>query len=205
VFWIGSGVGLLALAVAMHPALPRSRWLNRLVRWRVIGRPIGELLNALVIYQTRRRVVVFTLFLSLISHTGLLVGFYFGALALHPAARIPTFVEHLQMIPAAELAGVLIPLPGGSGALEGAVAALYVVAGATSAAGLLTALAYRAVTVIIALVGGGYYLTSRREIDEALDEVQHESDAAGQTGLEPAAPAGSAVTESANSSPPAAL
>jgi glycosyltransferase 2 family protein len=204
-FWAGSVVGLLGLALTMHPALPRSRWLNRLVHWPVVGRPIGELTNALVIYQTRRRIVVFTLLLSLISHTGLLVGFYLGALALHPAARIPSFIEHLQMIPAAELAGVVIPLPGGSGALEGAVAALYVVAGATSAAGLLTALAYRAVTVIIALVGGGYYLTSRHEIDEALDEVQHESDAAGEDAPEPASAATASLTEPTNPNPPAAL
>jgi uncharacterized membrane protein YbhN (UPF0104 family) len=172
VFWIGSAAGLFGLAVAMHPALPRSRWLNRMVRWPVIGRPIGELINALVLYQTRRRVIVFTLALSLISHLGLLTGFYLGALALHRADAIPGFVEHLQMIPAAELVGVVIPLPGGSGALEGAVAQLYGIAGAAPGDGLLTALAYRAVTILIALVGAGYYFVSRREIDEALDQVQ---------------------------------
>jgi uncharacterized protein (TIRG00374 family) len=187
VFWIGTGIGLLALVVVMHPALPRSRWLNRLVHWPVVGRPISELINALLLYQTRRRVVLFTLLLSLISHSGLLVGFYLGALALHPAARIPGFVEHLQMIPAAELVGVVVPLPGGSGALEGAVAGLYGIAGAATGAGLLTALAYRAVTIIIALVGGGYYLTSRREIDAALDEVQHQSETAHAQVLQPGA------------------
>lgn len=180
VFWIGSAVGLFALAIALHPALPRSRWLNRLVHWPVVGRPIGELINALLLYQTRRRVVVFTLALSLLSHMGLLIGFYLGALALHQADRIPGFIEHLQMIPAAELVGVIVPLPGGSGALEGAVAGLYGIAGAAPGAGLLTALAYRAVTIVIALVGGGYYFASRREIDAALDEVQHQAEPASE-------------------------
>jgi uncharacterized membrane protein YbhN (UPF0104 family) len=171
VFWIGSGAGLLALAVALHPALPRSRWLNRIVGWPLVGRVIGELINALLLYQTRRRVILFTLGLSLVSHLGLLTGFYLGALALHRPEDIPGLVEHLQMIPAAELVGVVIPLPGGSGALEGAVSELYRIAGADAGDGLLTALAYRAVTILIALVGAGYYFTSRREIDAALEQA----------------------------------
>jgi glycosyltransferase 2 family protein len=172
VFWAGSAAGLFALLVAMHPALPRSRWLNRMVGWPLVGRPIGELINALLLYQTRRRVIAFTLALSLVSHFGLLLGFYVGALALHDPAAVPTFVEHLQMIPAAELVGVAIPLPGGSGALELAVAELYRLAGAAAGDGLLTALAYRAVTIVIALVGAGYYFTARREVDRALEEAQ---------------------------------
>ena len=169
VFWIGSAAGLFALAVALHPALPRSRWLQRVVRWPLVGRPIGELINALLLYQTRRRVIVFTLGLSLVSHLGLLSGFYLGALALHRPEAIPGFIEHLQMVPAAELVGVLIPLPGGSGALEGAMSELYRMAGSHPGDGLLTALAYRAVTILIALVGAGYYFASRREIDQALE------------------------------------
>ena len=58
------------------------------MHWPVVSRPIGELINALLIYQTRRRVVLFTIVLSLISHLGLLVGFYLGALALHPDATV---------------------------------------------------------------------------------------------------------------------
>ncbi|HUG93482.1 MAG TPA: lysylphosphatidylglycerol synthase transmembrane domain-containing protein [Planctomycetaceae bacterium] len=171
VFWIGSAVGLCALAVTMHPALPRSGWLNRMIHWPLVGRPIGELINALLLYQARRRVVLFTLGVSLVSHMGLLTGFYLGALAMHAPESIPGFVEHLQMIPAAELVGVVVPLPGGSGALEGAVAELYRLAQADPGDGLLTALAYRAVTIVIALVGAAYYFASRREIGEALDEA----------------------------------
>ncbi|MBC7821457.1 MAG: flippase-like domain-containing protein, partial [Planctomycetaceae bacterium] len=71
-------------------------------------------------------------------------------------------------IPAAELAGIIPLTPGGVGLLEEAVDSLYELNGAADGTGFLTVLAYRAVTLVISLIGAGYYFSSRREIDQAL-------------------------------------
>ena len=101
--------------------------------------------------------------------------FYLGALAVGTVETIPGFWAHLQFVPAAELAGVLVPLPGGVGALEGAVKYCYELAGASGASGLLTAIAFRSLSVLLAVVGAGYYMLARREIDEVIHEAEEDA------------------------------
>jgi uncharacterized protein (TIRG00374 family) len=170
--WVGAIAGLLGLAIIMHPVVPRSRWLNRLVHLPLVGKPIGDLIAALLLYQSRRNVLVAGVLIGVVGHFGMLSSFYFAGRALSPADAIPSYWAHLQFIPAAELFGVLIPLPGGLGALEGAIAYFYTMGGALEANGILTAITYRVITIIIAAAGAGYYLTSRQEIDEALHEAE---------------------------------
>ena len=69
---------------------------------------------------------------------------------------------------AKELDRVEILTPGGVGLLEEAMNFLYQSSGAADGTGILTVLAYRAVTIAVALIGAGYYLTARREIAQAL-------------------------------------
>ena len=40
-------------------------------------------------------------------------------------------------------------------------------------AGAMAAIAFRVVGLAVAAVGGGYYLTSRREISAAIEEAAH--------------------------------
>ncbi len=163
---IGGTIGLGAL---LHPAVTRWRLVRRLTGLRYVGRALGELVNAVVLYQSRWRVLVISVLISILGHVMMLSSFYFCALALHPAADIPDYWTHLQLVPAAETAGVLaFFLPGGLGALEGSLDVFYVMAGATAGAGFLTGVAYRTVNIVIAGVGAGYYWAARREIDEAL-------------------------------------
>ena len=41
------------------------------------------------------------------------------------------------------------------------------------AAGLMTALMFRAINLVVAVVGAGYYIASRKEIEEVLEEEEH--------------------------------
>lgn len=171
-FWSGSVIGLISVLVLMHPAVPRFRFWERLVRLPLVGRGIGELVNALLLYQSKPRVLAAAVLISLAGHFGILSCFYFGARALHPTESMPLYWSHLQFVPAAELAGVIVPLPGGTGALEEAVAFFYGMAGASRDDGFLTGIAFRVITIVWAAVGGGYYFASRREIDRAMEEYQ---------------------------------
>ena len=44
----------------------------------------------------------------------------------------------------------------------------------SKAAGMFTALGYRVITIVVASIGAGYYLTSRKEISAALEESKLE-------------------------------
>lgn len=183
--WGGAVGGLLGLLVMLHPATPQSRWLNRLVHLRFVGGIIAEMLNSIVLYQTKRRVVLAAVVLSIFGHFGILSAFYFCALALHSGEPIPDYASHLFFIPAAEVVGVIVPTPAGMGALEWAVQRFYVLANlaaglptrpeTAAANGLLTAIGYRAITIVIAAIGGVYYFTSRREIAEVLHETEQQT------------------------------
>ena len=83
--------------------------------------------------------------------------------------RTPGFGAHFILVPLAGLTGAL-PLPAaGLGAFEAAIDYLYVQfppVGAVVAPGqgLMVALAYRMITVVIALIGWCYYLAARKEV-----------------------------------------
>lgn len=178
--WIGTLAGFAGLAIMLHPAVPRSRWINWLIQRPKIGGIFGSLVNAVLLYQTRRRVLVLAVGISVVGHIGMLSTFYFCAKALNLGDAAPSYWAHLMLIPGAELAAVIPLFPGGVGVLEVAVqlcygianqaAGLPVSADEANAAGFFTAIAYRAITIVVAAVGAGYYITARKRVDALLEE-----------------------------------
>lgn len=173
----GSVAGLIGLGMMMIPAVMRLHVWGRLERLPLVGHVIAELVEGVRQYQTHFRVLLVALGMSIIGHFGMITSFYFSAHAVSGTKFVPPYAQHLFFIPAAELAGIVPLTPGGVGLLEEAVSSLYKLNGAAAGTGLLTCLVYRAVTLAVALVGVGYYVTSRREIDEAL---QLEADSSGE-------------------------
>ncbi len=171
IFQVGSLVSLLGIGVVLLPGFSRWRLLDRLVGLPKIGPILGEPIYSVRMYQSRWRVLVLSLVMGLVSHTILILSIYLSSAALHGTAAIPSFVEHLQILPPAELVGVVVPLPGGTGALEGAIGYFYTIAGSRQGQGFLAGIAYRLVTIVLAVVGAGWYMSARREIDDVLHEV----------------------------------
>ena len=173
VLWGGAIGGLIGLQMLLHPAVPRWNWIQAMTRLKYVGRPFGDIIGGIILYQTRRNVLIVAVGISLLGHIGMLSSFYFCSLALQTGDAAPGYTAHLMLIPSAELASVFIPLPGGVGVLEGAVAYVYEHGGAINteaagAAGLATALAYRVLSVVLAIIGAGYYLVSRAEFSAVL-------------------------------------
>jgi hypothetical protein len=177
--WCGTLGGLFGLALMLFPATTRWGWVNRLPNLRFVGKIFGELLNGVKLYQSKPNVVLSAMGLSLLGHAGLISGFYFCALWMQQP-WIPDLTSHFYFMPNAELFGVLIPTPGGLGALEEAISWFYVQLrpemiphAQAEGAGAMAAIAFRVVTVTVAAIGGGYFLTSRREISAAIEEAAH--------------------------------
>jgi uncharacterized protein (TIRG00374 family) len=187
VLWSGAVGGLVGLVLLMLPAIPRSRLMKWLMRLRYVGPAISSLVNAVLLYQSRRRVLVVAVLLSIVGHFGMLSGFYFCAQAVRGGPATPGYWAHLLLVPGAEVGGVFIPVPAGLGAVEGLMAKGYQltneVAGspasaeAAAAAGVATSLAYRVTTIAIAFVAAVFYFLSRQEVDRALrDNTNPEPD-----------------------------
>lgn len=176
VLWGGSLAGMAGLLVMLHPATPGSWWLKWLQKLPKVGGIVTDVATAISMYQERRRIVALTLVLSVFGHFGIISSFYFCARAIAPVIDVPNYATHLLLIPLAEIVGVIVPTPGGLGALEGAVQTAYQLAGAAGGVGLLAAGAYRATTIFIAAIGGIYYASARRQIQSLMD-AERQSDA----------------------------
>lgn len=181
--WLGTAGGFVGLALLLHPAPATWGWVNRLSHLPYVGHAVGDLLHGVALYHSRRIAVTAAVVLSLIGHSALIGGFYCCALALQPWA--PDLGKHFYFMPIAELFSVLIPLPGGVGALEGAVQHFYVsfAAGEVApeiarAAGFVAAIAFRVIQIAVVASGTAYYLTARREIRDRLNQAATEADEA---------------------------
>lgn len=183
ILWGGSLAGLVGLVVMLHPATPGSWWLRLLQRLPKVGGIVTDVATAISMYQSRRRVVALTMVLSVFGHFGIISSFYFCARAIAPVADVPNYATHLLLIPLAEIVGVIVPFPGGVGALEWAVRTAYQLAGAAGGVGLLAAGAYRATTIFIAGIGGIYYASARRQIQRLMDAERQSDSESGQADL----------------------
>jgi len=181
VLWIGSLAGLAGLVLMLLPATTRWGWVNRLPRLPLVGHILDELVHGVRLYQSRPLAVLAAMGLSLVGHAGLITGFYFCALWIRQP-WVPDLAAHFYFMPNAELFGAVSMVPGGVGALEWAVKQYYVLVkpnvipeAQAAGAGLMAAIAFRVLQAVIAAIGFGYYLSSRREISAAIEEASHES------------------------------
>ena len=85
----------------------------------------------------------------------------------------PSLAQHFVVMPLSAAMGV-IPLP--FGPFEAVLDSFYatLVPGVAKGQGLVVALAYRLITVLIAALGTPYYLFNRREMAEVIHETEEE-------------------------------
>jgi hypothetical protein len=113
--------------------------------------------------------------LSLLVHVVFATALYLAAAAIFP--EHPTLMDHFIIVPLSLVAGALPLAPAGLGTFEAAMKILYRVVPAHGGGdGFLVALVFRLITIVIAMVGVGYYWTRRREVGDLLREAEREED-----------------------------
>ncbi|MFN7804216.1 MAG: lysylphosphatidylglycerol synthase transmembrane domain-containing protein [Planctomycetaceae bacterium] len=177
----GSLVGLVSLGLMLWPRVTQSKWVQWIRRVPKVGGLAGELIEGVALFQSRPHAVWQAVLLSLVAHSGLITGFWLCARWMKQAWT-PDLMTHFFFLPTAELFGAFVPVPAGMGALEGAVQWFYervrpemVSEADAGAAGFLAALAFRLVNLGIAALGGGYYLTSRSDLAQAIEQTTIQS------------------------------
>jgi len=139
-------------------------WLSEILRR--AGRPgrlCEQALLALRIYKHSPRTLLMATLASLLVQALFVIGTYLIALGLFQ--HVPSLDAQFVMIPLSSATGVL-PLP--FGPFELVLEFLFVRVGMPPHEGLIVALGYRLVTVLIASVGFFYYLAARREVAESV-------------------------------------
>ena len=163
---------------------PVSMFLSGLPK---VGGIIRNLLRAARTFRRRRDVLLLAVLITCLIHGLNILGFYCMARALSDAA--PPLSIHYVIIPLALLSSAL-PLPGMAlGAFDMVINELYRMVSGIPGQGLLVAIAYRVMTILIALIGVAYYLGHRREVatllHEAEEETEKEEHAEATTGADP--------------------
>lgn len=171
---IAEWTGWLLLGASVGVALLFSRHVHRsfLVRWvrrlPVVGGVFGEAVDALQAYGEKKPVLLVTIAMSVIGHLGFVTAYRCTQLAM-PYEPPPAFV-HYMLAPLGVMVSAIPLTPGGVGIAEGAMAKLFEYAGYSGALALMMMLSYRGIQIATALFGMGYYLLSRSETRQALQE-----------------------------------
>lgn len=186
-------VGTVAMVAVLMPDLSNGGSTRLLAKTPLVGPILEKAALAAAMYRRRWPVVLGASLMSVAVHSFFSIGIFLICSALY-ANSVPSLRMHFVISPLGAATGV-IPLV--AGPFETALSMLYrqvpVGSGAAivSGQGLVVALTYRIITVVIAAVGFGYYLSSRAEVTEILhevDEVTHTQHTDGNTSLvEPAA------------------
>ena len=169
-----AAVGAVMIMLLLVPGFTGGNVTRMVGRLPGLGPTMSRLIHAIRVYREKYRTVACAGLLSIGVHSLLVLSFYLISSGF-PGIQ-PTLGHHFLIVPLSMVAAAL-PLPmAGLGAFEFALDQLYrAVARPLEVArgqGLLVALCYRLMTVLIAVMGTGYYLSSRREVAHVMKEAQ---------------------------------
>ena len=169
-------VGAAGIAVMLTPGVTDGKLSRALGRLPRVGHAIESLIDAVRMYRRKPRVLFLSSLMSIGVHSLFATSIYLIARGL--MVKEISLGSHFVIMPLSAATGVL-PLP--LGPFEFVLEFLYthvpVAAGAIvpKGQGLVVALCYRLITVMIAALGMYYYLGNRKEVTEAMHESEMES------------------------------
>jgi hypothetical protein len=171
-----TAAGAVGIAVMLTPGITDGRATRALGRIPRVGHIIESLIEAVRMYRRKPGVLLLASAMSVGVHSLFAVGCYLIARGL--PGNVLSLGSHFVIMPLSSAAGVL-PLP--AGPLEFALEFLYAhVPGGVAidkGQGLVVALAYRLITLLIAALGVYYYFGNRRELAEVIHEAAEEHEA----------------------------
>lgn len=172
--FVATAVGGGFILMMLIPGFTRGSVSEFLARLPKVGHTIEQLINSVRMYRNKRGIMVLIFAMSMLVHCLLTVSVYLIAVAIF--THVPPLREHLIIVPLSNVAGALPFTPAGLGTFEFAMKELYEHVpsdGPGDVVGVLVALAFRLVTIVIAAVGVVYYWSCRKEVQEVLDAAEH--------------------------------
>lgn len=171
---LATALGSAAAFMLLVPGFTGGRVSDYLCRRKRIGPYVRKLLGAIRWYRSKPGVLAATIAISLFTHAALVLCIYLVARGLPGAS--PDLADHFLIVPLAMVASAL-PLPlNGLGAFEAVIDFLYLhcPTAITTHKGLLVALGYRVITIVVAFFSMAFYVGHRREVEEAVHQAELE-------------------------------
>ena len=170
-----AAAGTFGFALVLLPDISNG-WTTRMIgRTPVIGKKLEHLIESIQMYRSCPLTLLVTLIMSFGVHLSFALGLYLIASGLY-GMQHPSLMYHLAISPISFATGA-IPLA--AGPFEYVLDTLYPLVPSVGASikdgqGLVVAICYRVITIAIAMIGVGYYLTGREEVAEVIHTVQEE-------------------------------
>ena len=194
---VAGGAALVVLVAMASPDRAAVRRLSRVPR---LGAHLENSIEALHAYRSRPSVLLAAAAASVLVHSLFATGVYF----IYSGLRYQgiSLGQHFVIMPLSAVTA-LVPLSVGPFeiALEAFYRAVPLAAGlaAEKGHGLIVALGYRIITLVIAAVGVCYYLGSRREVASVMVEVERQGEPGAMTAVAAVAPPPQTDTQAAGS------
>jgi len=165
------GIGSLALVVFAGHRLP-VKWLNHVPG---IGHTLHRMASAGMLFEGKPILVLVIIGMSCAVHLILTFGMFLVSIALYTDA--PSLADHFLTVPPSFAAAALPLTPGGVGVQEMAVAKLFKELPnlPEGFSGLIVAAMYRLELIVVAAIGGIYYVFGAVEINKLKQEAQQEA------------------------------
>lgn len=177
-----AAVALVGIAFALAvPGLSGPRAVRLAQSVPLFGSTIARILGTIHTYRNRKRVLLAAAGISVAGNLANITAFYLVASGL--PIQHPTYVEHLVLVPVANMVGSIPATPNGLGTKEAAADLLYrtMPSGPDIAEGVgaMVTLAHRVTEMAVALLGLAYYLGHRKEVREVYEEAEEVAELGG--------------------------
>lgn len=177
---VAAAVGWAGFALVLCVSWLTGPWVRgRVSRYPIVGKTFVRALETVQVYRNKKRMLLAAFGVSAVMALCFVTSFYMVARGL-PISE-PPWAEHLVIVPVAGLVGAIPLTPSGLGTTEFAIEELYkVMPGGDrieKGDGTLVAVGRRLTDIAVALVGLGFYLSHRREVDEVFAEAEVAADA----------------------------
>lgn len=165
-------IGTAAFLLVLLPGFATSSLWEILRSIPKVGGGLMNMLEAVRMYRRQPLLLVALIALSLTTHS--MFAFAICLIGWGLPGPDPSVAANFIVAPVS-MAASAAPLPGGVGAFEATFAFMYQALSPADVAkvqGLVIAVAYRAITLFIAAIGGIYYVLDRREVKQLLEEAK---------------------------------
>ena len=163
----------LFFAVFMSKRVRHSRFVTRFVEKMPLGRTIEKIYDALYLYRSHKRAVIWTFVLSLGAHFIMVVSNFCFALALD--MKDAHFIYFLFLIPVGTFIDAVPISIAGIGVGEGAYSWLFGSMGKADI-GFMTAVLMHLGKMLWAVFGAIFYITNRKTIEKARKRIAESED-----------------------------
>ncbi len=174
---VATAVASVGIAALFIPGFSGGRITQFLSRLRYVGPSVEHLIEAMRMYRRKVHVLIVAAVMSVGVHTLFTLGIYLITVGLYEEVGDLTLRAEFIVSPLSAATGV-IPLV--VGPFEAVLTFLYKEVFAMEG-GLVVALGYRLVCILIAAVGACYYLGSRGEVAQVMQEAGRDGQSEGSS------------------------